>query len=637
MQELEKGIRLNFFPLINKEFTFKIWRRKYQDEKKTGIFQSLYRNTLPIKGNADERDDYWISFEPKQDFEEFICKQNYNHKLTQHLLFYLLCQKIKSSFNERTSYIILEKRFRKALFLVLKEHPQGQETILLEPYYLQPVGKFGFLIDFKFRKKPDIQFSKEIQRLSLSLDANFKSNRNFYIDKYQKLQDFLKSYKTRIFPLVSDGTELEILTAMEELKPNILQTKRYVFGKEATDISQYKGLEKNGPLKKIENKVCLIIVYRKRDEYLVDDLIATLTGRLYSATFKGMKALFGLEFEKIEKIPVSGFEEQELKQAIQKIKSIKTNNKDTLIMPIFIGDKYDEHTYYFMKFCLLKKNLPLQVVTFQLLGRRESLKWSASNIGLQIFAKLGGKPWKVLPSYERSIIFGIGQAHEKSEGKIVKYFAYSVCTDSSGIYKKINVLGKSNDEESYLDQLKGNIVRTIEEHILNGYTKYVLHIPYKIKKTELQTINKAVKQLAESRDLPNTDFIVLKVDPNNKFFGYAYTNSLIPYESTFIRLSSNPAAYLVWFEGLQYHKEAVYKRISGPVYIEFYWTSRDIEEPERNKYLQDVLNLSGANWRGFNAKNVPVSIYYCQLITDFIKRFPGEVENIDKVANPWFL
>ena len=636
MHKFNNAIRLNFYPLAIQEFKFRIWREKYQQEKKEGIFEHLYRNTLPTDAGNDKRDDYWISFEQTDGFEEFTCTQNYNHKLTQHFLFNLLLQKVKISFMA-SNYIIPQKRFRKMLFLVLKDHPQGKETIWIEPYYMQPTGRFGFMIDFKFRKSPDVPFSRDVQRLSLSLDANFRSNRNFYIDKYQKIQDFLKADEAKIFPLVFDGTELEISKKMEELRADTLQTKKYIFQNGATDISQYKGLERNGPLEKLNKKVCLLLVYRKKDEYLLDDLIDALKGELYSLTFKGMKGLFELEIEKIERMPISGFAEQELIQATEKIKSVEENNKHLLIMPIFIGDKNDEHTYYFMKFCLLKKNLPVQVVTLQLLGKRESLKWSASNIGLQIFAKLGGKPWKVLPSSERSIIFGIGQAHEKKDGRIVKYFAYSVCTDSSGIYKKINVLGKSDDEGSYLEQLKKNIVRTIEEHIHNGYTKYVLHIPFRIKRSEIETINEAVKQFAGLRNLPNTDFVVLRVDPNNKFFGYAYTNSLIPYESTFTRVSNNPVAYLVWFEGLQYHKEAVYKRISGPVYIEFYWTNRETDEKEKVQYLQDVLNLSGANWRGFNAKNVPVSIYYCQLITDFIKMFPEEIENIDRILNPWFL
>ena len=38
--------------------------------------------------------------------------------------------------------------------------------------------------------------------------------------------------------------------------------------------------------------------------------------------------------------------------------------------------------------------MPLQVISAQLIQRRDQFKWSVSNIALQIFTKLGGIPWK---------------------------------------------------------------------------------------------------------------------------------------------------------------------------------------------------------------------------------------------------
>lgn len=637
MQDFKSKVRLNFYPLSIQKFQFKVWRIKYKGNEGLGDSIDLYRNSLPFNQNLDERVEYWVSFKPVNHFEEFVCSENYNHKLTQHYLFYLLSQKLKLNFLEN-EYIIPGKKFRKVIYFVLKKHEEGYETIWLEPYYLNPAHKFGFLIDFKFRKHPHIPYSKDIQKLSLSLDSNLKSNRNFYIDKYQKIQDFLLKYKSKLFPLMSNGIQIDISNKMEDLTSNCLATKNYVFFNDALDKSQFKGLEKYGPLKKIDKDISLLFIYTKKDQYLLSDLLDALEGKLYTSTFKGLNAFFKLKIKEIKKIELNDLSKSELSHSIGEIKKIK-NISDSLIIPILIGDKNDKEAYYFIKYRLLKENLPLQVVTRQLLGKRDSFKWSVSNIALQIFAKLGGWPWKVLPSNERAIIFGIGQAHEKMNDKIVKYYAYSVCTDSSGIYKKINVLGKSdNDENNYLRQLQKNIVKTIEEYIYEGFRKYVIHIPYKISKNELEKISSAVKQLTEKKNISDTEFVVMKINTNNKFFGYAYTNSLIPYESTFTRLSHNPPSYLIWFEGLQFHRESVYKRIGGPVYVEYYWTNKEsMNEEDRIKYLQDVLNLSGANWRGFNAKNMPVSIYYCQLIANLIKNFPEGIENIDKIVNPWFL
>lgn len=58
--------------------------------------------------------------------------------------------------------------------------------------------------------------------------------------------------------------------------------------------------------------------------------------------------------------------------------------------------------------------------------------------------------------------------------------------------------------------------------------------------------------------------------------------------------------YLVWFEGLLYGKEVVDKRLSNPVHIKFL-NINNRKDFDEQAYLQDILNLSGANWRGFNA------------------------------------
>ncbi len=58
------------------------------------------------------------------------------------------------------------------------------------------------------------------------------------------------------------------------------------------------------------------------------------------------------------------------------------------------------------------------------------------------------------------------------------------------------------------------------------------------------------------------------------------------------------------------------------------------------EYLQDVLNLSGANWRGFNAKSIPISIYYSQIIaryTEAFEKIDGYEENSISNDKPWFL
>ncbi|MCL0094636.1 hypothetical protein M1N58_01890 [Dehalococcoidales bacterium] len=439
----------------------------------------------------------------------------------------------------------------------------------------------------------------------------------------------------RIFPIGSGELSIDIVSQLETLPCGKLDVKTYVFAGGQTDLSQYRGLEAYGPLTEVQLPVRLACIFRDKDEALLNDLLDALNGKSFAVNFNGIEPIFRMTIE-TEPIKVSDYSQRSLDYAIKHISDIKGKNQNKLIMPALVGDRYDDQTYYSLKYRLLRENLPLQVVTVDLLRRRDGLKWSTSNIALQIFAKIGGQPWKVKPTNEKCIIFGIGQSHRRSNGKIIRYFAYSVSTDSSGLYKKISMLGKSDSEKEYLNQLRVNMLQAVEEYLEQGYEKCVLHVPFKIKQSELESINAAIKEVASQTSRQNLDFLVLKVNTENDFFGYANTNSLVPYESSYLKISGKE--YLIWFEGLQYHRETIYRRIGGPIHIEFYWANREeLTEEDRKKYLQDLLNLSGANWRGFNAKNLPVSIYYCELTAEFLERFPQEVENIEIISNPWFL
>lgn len=186
-------------------------------------------------------------------------------------------------------------------------------------------------------------------------------------------------------------------------------------------------------------------------------------------------------------------------------------------------------------------------------------------------------------------------------------------------------------------QLRESLKKIISSY-KDEFDKFVIHTPFKIKKEEILAIEEVIKKIQEDSGYESTEFLVIKINEKNKFFGYNIkTNSLVPYESTYIKLSRNE--YLLWFEGLQYHNPNVYKRFSGPTHIEFYYASKDLVEAEKIKYLQDTINLSGANWRGFNAKSLPVSIYYCQLVARFIREFYEYGYQGFKIDNlkPWFL
>lgn len=623
-------ILLNFIPLKEQNFEFIIYRKENEGENKSQFKDVIYFNTLPIDdNNLDKRKSYWISFNQIDGFDKFVCKSNYNTKLTLHYLYCSLIGKIVDNFKKDEEYLIPNKKIGKLVCLILKKHDEGKECLLLSPYYLSSLKKFGFLINFNFLKEKNVPFNRKIQQLSLSLDKDFKSNSNFYIDKYNKIKLFKINFYSKISPLKIGNREIELEESFVKIKADTLKTKIYLVNNSNESNSQFLGIKKYGPYKSINEQLNFAFYYKTENKQFVIDLVKALKGETYPI-FNGFE-----KFYRTKNIEVFGVKIENHDFVEFVITDIKNRKKlGNTFIPIIILSKKEECEYYKIKYRSLKEfKCPVQFVSLELLSNRDSLKWSVSNIGLQIFAKLGGTPWLVKPETKDTLIIGIGQSHELEKTnngyKIIRYFAYSVLTDSSGSYKKLDSIGKYTSKEEYLQKLSEHVKNIVEQN--KDFDSYVIHCPFKIRKFELEKIKDTIAGLDN-----NKKFVVIRINTQNNYFGFNLDfNSLVPYESSLVELSLND--FLIWFEGLQYHKPTINRMISGPTYIEFYYSNKDLSFNEKKSYLQDILNLSGTNWRGFNSKSTPISIHYTKLVAKFIKHFSkyGEVD-INEIK-PWFL
>jgi hypothetical protein len=172
-----------------------------------------------------------------------------------------------------------------------------------------------------------------------------------------------------------------------------------------------------------------------------------------------------------------------------------------------------------------------------------------------------------------------------------------------------------------------------------AFNRVVIHTSFKLKHEEIDAIRDTVGEVAKVTDRSKCRFSVIKVNSNSRFFGVNRSvNSLVPYEATKIRLG--PHEYLVWFEGIYPDKPNVTKAFPGPTHLQFLRVNEDRMEPaEERELLQDLVNLSGANWRGFNAKSAPVSVFYCHLVADLVHDFHERGLPLPAVQDlrPWFL
>ncbi len=634
------NIRLNFIPTNSNTFTFEVYRKLREEEviKEENVFQ--YH--LPLTLDSKDKAVYLVSYTEREGYEAYSATSFDSINLTNRTLLRALYSYFRST--ELVYQAEYKRKFGGDLIeFTIEEHEKGKKTVSISAYFLKEHKRFGFLIDYHFLVKEGIAFDKEVQRLSLSLDSQYRSNKNFYTDKFHIVNQFIsKVFNPNIRIRINQNNSLEVLGELFNVPSFQLNKKEYIFSNNKTSYSQFQGIKNYGPFEKISQEVEFIFIFEDRFRSFANEIYLSLSGKSNPGTFSGMETMFKTTFnlQNIKQIKVNSYDDDSLNTILKQVKQIRDSTVSKRVIAIFIEDYMPEkditnssHNYYFLKYHFIKEDIPLQVINYRRLSEKNALKWSTSNIALQIFSKLGGIPWIVKPSNINCLILGIGSSHkiDPATHEIKKYFAYTVCLDSSGLYKKLEVLADEETEEHYLEKLQQNLTTLLISKNFESYKSCVLHLPFKIKSKEIKAISSAINKI---RDI---EFVAIKINTHNKFFGYSFHNSYVPYESSFIKLAYDQ--YLVWFEGLQYGKEIVDKRLSNPVHIQFLDIAENRNMDER-KYLQDVLNLSGANWRGFNAKSIPISIYYSQIIAEYTKSFEelvGYNENLLSNEKPWFL
>ena len=643
----EQSVSLNFLELENQDFDFQIYRRPYHDNETLNDF--LFKYALPQNPNdTDDYAQYVCSFVEVEGLEPFKIRSSTNHLVTVQYLHNKLLEKAQAELEDERFFI--RESFVKNIHFVLSVDDYGKETVWLRPYFLSPNNQFGFLASFSYESELEY-VNKHILIKSLSLRKDGRENKDYYIDQYRKVEEFLTRYGEKLFPLsLSDTVSSQVIWPSKPIKTTRLKIKKYVFGSEKNDASQFNGIKQHGPLEKPDDVPLFCFMYRKEDKPFAIDLFNALTGKSF-ATFAGMERMFRvpLSKENVKGIVIDGFENNGIDSATQKYKDVAPAGRTSIPIIIFPWSKNDEDgtaPYYRLKHSFLSEKTPTQFVSLDRLKNKDSLKWSTSNIALAIFGKLGGKPWKLVPQNEKCLIIGIGQSHKYNENdSIEKYFAYSVLTDSSGLYDQIRILSRADRKENYLNGLMEKIKQVLNDY-LETYDRFVLHTSFKLRHGEMDAINSVLAEYSQQHGKEKS-FVVLKFNNNKTFFGYALSNNtMVPYESTCMSLGHND--YLVWFEGVQYHNPTIRRRIARPMHIQFIYPDKKQREidpdnalkfPEKISYIQDAINLSGANWRGFNAKNMPVSVYYSKLISIYIKNFDRlGLEEIDiEGLPPWFL
>jgi len=633
-------IELNFLPVTGMLPPFLVYRsiRSDSDPKPD---EGVFGFSLPVNRIEERREQYWVQFSAREGFEEFQVQAADNIHLTRRALFGALCQSANRALKAE-EFDIPKGGFIEELYFNFTKHEEGHEQLTIQPYFLKDKQLFGWLCDFHFRRREGIQFSRRIQQLSLSLDANFKRNLDCYYDRTKKIKFFLQQRRAVLDAIILPGNSdpVKIADDFALIPGRRLRSKTYLFAGNHDSRSQFSGLRQYGPLESLATSPRLLFVFRERDRQAARTLAMALQGSKSRErfSFPGFEALFKSPIT-IDGNPIvlPDLTPDAFAAALERVKSERSTQPSTI--PILVLPEGDDNGYMEHKAAFAHEGIPTQVCTLRIINDDYSLKWAIANIALQIFCKAGGKPWKVRPTTDRTLIIGISQSHKtaKVDGRtrVERYFAFSVMSDNSGLFQQLRVLGEADNESQYLNELKTNLKTLLTERP-SEFSQVAVHTSFRLKHSEMLAIEETVKEAA-SLASHSCRFAVVKVNDHNRFFGVnPNVNSLVPFEGTVAKLGGGE--YLIWFEGIFPDKQTVTKAFPGPTHVAFLRVS-DEDAIADDALLQDLVNLSGANWRGFNAKSAPVSVFYCHLVADLVHDFQQGGLPLPQVQDirPWFL
>lgn len=474
------SIALNFVSLLKQDNCVTVYRSRVPDSSQPKKDED-FRAKLPDHDGEDK----WLLFDvstiARDGYEAYEYEYPLNRVLTVHLIYQEFLETLKAHKGEPEYYIPETAIARKTVCFVIKKFDEDSTEVIIKPYYLKEKREFGLLFENKFSLKDDQPFNRQTQIRSFSLDESGKPNIYFYRDKKSTIEFFLKR---KLSPLLS-GSSLEINAGFSSLPAKSLDVKTYLVGDGKNAKSQFMGISANGPYRRMEDEVRYLFVFTERTRALARDIYLGLVGKLFPGQFPGLENMFPVPIHKdiVEYHLVSTFDAGAIQAIEDRVKQIKKSYPNSKVMFVavlpkgFKGVEAAFDAYGYLKLAALRNHAYCQVVTEDTFFKKDRLKWSVSNIGLQIFSKLGGAPWLVQPAKSNCLIFGLGNAHEKVDGNTTKYTAYTVCLDSSGDFKYIKPLSSSKDEERYLDSLKVKLKEVLSSELGDHYKSLVLHLP----------------------------------------------------------------------------------------------------------------------------------------------------------------
>ncbi|GAA1817376.1 Piwi domain-containing protein [Actinomadura chokoriensis] len=411
-----------------------------------------------------------------------------------------------------------------------------------------------------------------------------------------------------------------------------------------SDTHAYKGLRKFGAyrLPGLRHEPQLLLAYPSAMHAQAERFGSKLLSG--SGNYPGFKRLFGMPDEAAPALSHLRLPSGEQSRDMQRLRAALDRwaaeprgcEPDLAIVIVPHTDRWVTDTpYYIAKEFFAARGIPSQMVTEELLADTGRLGWSLANIALAAFAKLGGYPWVVdARGYDSDLVVGVGRADIAAvDGERRRCFGYAVAFVSNGAYLATHASPPATDGD-YERQLTQAITAALRESRTADLppTRVIIHLA---RRTGEREIRAAVRALASS-GMQSLPVAFLRIDDSSLFeFLDGEKATFAPPKGLTLRLAERRAL-------VQVETAGTLGPARRPLLIELDERSTIGPEDFGGLVLQ-VYRLGHANWRGFNARSKPVSLFYGERLAELIGYMDERGEwnpmtmRADLRSRPWFL
>jgi hypothetical protein len=420
------------------------------------------------------------------------------------------------------------------------------------------------------------------------------------------------------------------------LYANILDTPLLRFNyalPTAVSRSSMKGISQFGPYDKDifpKNEVSSAIIYPSVFEKEVERFTQSFINGL--GIYSGFRKWFRVDIGKFDKYSINS---TTLEAYDEILKEVIRKNYDIAFI-IVEEEARNPKLYSFIKTILLGNGIPCQVIRSVTIGTtNEQLQWILGNIALSSYAKIGGTPW-VIEAKERSeIVLGMSRAMNKYKKLIVGFVTiFKHNGDFILFYSKSPV----TIWEEYQEGLEKLVYEAIKEYEKREETpnSLVFHFHKRTGRKEIEAVKNAINNLGI-----DVKYALLHLNSYSSYRVFDTTDfTYVPLIGLSVRLSSRQVILVT--DGRRQYSKRPY--VGTPNMLEVTIDKEStMDFKEFPRLVEQVYRFSYVNWRGFNARSIPITINYPYLIARLVgnledaSNWNAIITNGKLIDKAWFL